>query len=156
MPLKAAQKLFSRSGSLDQIDIIATAEDAKGGRLETLKAAVQDRLGDAYSVIFPASQGESVSQMLTGYQMGLSFFSVIALFVGAFLIYNTFSMTVAERTREIGMLRTVGMTQGQVMRQILLEAVILALLGCGLGLLAGIALSRGLMLTMEVMVAQEV
>jgi len=156
VPLGAAQKLFSWAGSLDQIDIVATAENATGGQLDVLKAAVQDRLGDAYSVTFPATQGESVSQMLTGYQMGLNFFSVIALFVGAFLIYNTFSMTVAERTREIGMLRTVGMTQRQVMRQILLEALILAVAGCALGLLAGIVLSRGLTLMMEVMIAQKV
>ncbi|NIV39446.1 MAG: FtsX-like permease family protein, partial [Anaerolineae bacterium] len=67
--------------------------------------------------------------MLDVYQTGLGFFSVIAIFVGTFLIYNAFSMTVVERTREIGMLRAVGMTRGQVIGQILTEAGILGIIG---------------------------
>ncbi|MCK7530802.1 MAG: ABC transporter permease [Marinilabiliales bacterium] len=55
-----------------------------------------------------------MTQMLQNYQIGLNFMSGIALFVGAFLIYNAFAMTVVERTREFGMLRTIGMTRGQV------------------------------------------
>ncbi|MGD8965973.1 MAG: FtsX-like permease family protein, partial [Anaerolineae bacterium] len=114
------------------------------------------RLGDEYRVIYPATQGRRVTQMLDVYQMGLQFFSVIALFVGAFLIYNAFSMTVVERTREIGMLRTLGMTKRQVMRQILTEASILGILGSALGVGAGIMLSRGLIRATELLLAQEV
>lgn len=156
MPLRAAQKIFNRSGSLDQIDIVATPQAANGAELDALKASLQNKLGREYSVIYPATQGKRVTQMLNTYQIGLSFFSVIALFVGAFLIYNAFSMTVVERTREIGMLRTIGMTQTQVMQQILMEAGILGFIGAGLGVGAGILLSQGLIRGSELLVGQAV
>jgi putative ABC transport system permease protein len=156
LPLEAAQKIFSRVGDLDQIDILATPESASGAALDDLKATLQDRLGSNYSVLYPAAQGKRVIQMLDVYQTGLGFFSVIALFVGTFLIYNAFSMTVVERTREIGMLRAVGMTRGQVTRQILTEAGILGIIGATVGVGAGILLSSGLIRAMELVLAQEV
>jgi putative ABC transport system permease protein len=107
-------------------------------------------------VIYPATQGERVTQMLAVYQLGLDFFAVIAIFVGAFLIYNAFSMTVVERTREIGMLRTIGMTRRQVMSQILAEATILGVVGAVLGIGAGVLLAQGLIRGMELLLAQEV
>jgi putative ABC transport system permease protein len=156
VPLRAAQEIFSRVGDLDQIDIVATPQAASGAELDKLKEALHERLGDEFTVTYPAMQGKRVIQMLDVYQMGLNFFSAIALFVGAFLIYNAFSMTVVERTREIGMLRAVGMTQRQVMRQILTEAGILGTVGSALGVGAGILLSHGLIRMMEFLLAQEV
>lgn len=155
MPLHAAQELFGRQGEVDQIEIVATPEAASGNGLDVLKQGLQERLGNGYSVIYPATQGRRVTQMLNTYQLGLGFFSMIALFVGAFLIYNAFSMTVMERTREIGMLRTIGMTRGQVMRQILAEALLLGILGAVLGVLLGIVLAQGLIQLMETLVGQE-
>ena len=156
MPLGAAQELFSRAGDLDQIDIVATEQYGSSDGLERLREAVQEKLGTRYSVTYPATQGERVSQMLTVYTMGLSMFSVIAVFVGAFLIYNAFSMTIVERTREIGMMRTIGMTREQVMSQILAEAVILGIVGSGLGIAGGVLLAGGLIGAMELVIAQEV
>ncbi len=156
LPLGAAQEIFGRMGDLDQVDILAAGEVLAADGLDLLKATLQERLGDEYTVTYPATQGKRVTQMLGGYQMGLSFVSVIAIFVGAFLIYNAFWMTVAERTREIGMLRTVGMTQRQVMVQILTEASIVGAVGSALGIGAGILLSRGLIRVMELLLAQEV
>ncbi len=156
IPLRSAQEMFGRPGDLDQIDVVATPEMANAAGLDELKATIQDRLGDKYTVLYPATQGKRVTQMLDTYQTGLKLFSAVALFVGAFLIYNAFSMTVVERTREIGMLRTVGMTQRQVMQQILAEAGTLAILGSALGIAVGVFLSRGLIRIMELLLAQEV
>ncbi len=156
IPLQTAQALYSRAGELDQIDIVAAPEASSGQDLDRLQASIQERLGSDYSVIYPATQGRRVTQMLDTYQLGLNFFSVVALFVGGFLIYNAFSMTIVERTREIGMLRTLGMTRGQVMRQILSEASLVAVVGSALGVGAGILLARGLIRLMELLVAQEV
>jgi putative ABC transport system permease protein len=156
IPLETAQEVFFRGGDLDQIDVVARPEASAGPALETLKSTLQARLGLDYTVMYPAAQGERVSQMLSGYQMGLNMFSAIAIFVGGFLVYNAFSMTVVERTREIGMLRTLGMTRRQVLRQILTEAGIIGLAGSLLGIGAGILLSRGLISVMELVVAQEV
>jgi len=156
VPLGAAQRIFGRVGDLDQIDIIAEPEVSDSDGLDVLKATIQARLGDQYTVTFPAAQGERVSQMLDSYQIGLGSVSAITLFVGAFLIYNAFSMTVVERTREIGTMRTVGMTRGQVTWQILVEAALLGLLGSAFGVLLGILMSRGLIQVTELMLGQEV
>ncbi len=148
--IDTAQKLFDRSGELDQIDLIAEKTDKQS--LENLRSLVQSRLGSSYSVVFPASQGERQTQMLTNYQIGLNMMSGIALFVGAFLIYNAFAMTVLERTREFGMLRTIGMTRQQIIGQMLIEALIIGLVGTSLGIGLGIVLSRGLAQLMSSMI----
>ena len=82
---------------------------------------------------------------------GLGFLSVallgfagIALFVGSFIIWNTFSMQVAQRTRELALLRAIGATRRQVMRAILAEALVLGLVASALGVVLGLALARGL------------
>ncbi len=144
IPIRTAQKLFNRSGMIDQVDILASEDRKSSAALEALKADLQTTLGEDYSVVFPASQGKRMTQMLNSYQIGLNFLSGMALFVGAFLIYNAFSMTVVERTREFGMLRTVGMTRRQVMLQVLVEALVLGILGSGLGVGLGIFMAGGL------------
>ncbi len=156
IPLGAAQDIFERIGELDQIDIVVQPGRDNTVSLEQLKAELRSTLGEKYTVAFPASQSKRMTQMLDTYQLGLSFFSVVALFVGTFLIYNVFSMTVAERTREIGLLRAVGMTRRQIMRQIMTEAVILGLLGSVIGILFGLLLSWGLIRAMEYLLSQEV
>ncbi len=74
----------------------------------------------------------------------LLIFAYVALFVGAFIIFNTFAITVAQRTREFGLLRTLGATRGQLLRSVLAEGVLLGVLGSLLGLLAGLAVAPGL------------
>ena len=71
-------------------------------------------------------------------------FAWIALFVGAFTIFNTFSITVAQRTREFGMLRTLGATRRQVLTSVLIEALAIGAIGAGIGIVAGIGVSDGL------------
>jgi putative ABC transport system permease protein len=154
MPIRAAQEIFQRAGNLDQIDIIVSDSERSTVGLEALREEIGNRLGDRYSVNFPASQGERVAQMTAVTSMGISMFGTIALFVGAFLIYNAFSMTVVERTREIGMMRTIGMTRDQVTRQILIEAVILGVTGSVLGIGFGVLLARGLILAMSLGLGQ--
>lgn len=155
VPLRTAQRLFYRDGELDQIDLVVNSELTGAEELETLKNNLQAFLGRKYSVIYPASQGRRMTDMLTNYQIGLNFLSGMALFVGAFLIFNSFQMTVVERTREFGMLRTVGMTRSQVTRQVLLEAGLLGVIGSILGLGLGIMLSRGLTSLMESLLGQD-
>jgi putative ABC transport system permease protein len=155
LPLKTAQKIFDQPQTLSHIDIISTYPDGSGDALERLKGELQSVLGPEITIINPASQGERAKQMLGSYQIGLNFLSAMALFVGAFLIYNAFSMTVVERTREIGMLRTVGMTRGQVSRLVLAEAAILGVVGAALGVGLGIVLARGIATIYELLLEQE-
>ena len=157
VPIAAAQAAFGLGSNLTQIDVIvepAIAESPR--RLEELKSQLAGALGPRYQVLYPAARGAVVSKMLASYQLGLSFFSAVALFVGAFLIYNTFTMTVVERTREIGMLRTLGMTRFQITLLVLAEAALLGSIGAALGVAFGILLSRGLMRSMGAITATEI
>lgn len=155
IPLRSAQELFNRTGELDQVDVLTTNPSPSRAELEILKDNLQTRLGRELSVTYPSSQGERMTQMLQNYQIGLNFMSGIALFVGAFLIYNAFAMTVVERTREFGMLRTIGMTRGQVTGLILLEAGVLGVFGSAAGVGLGMLLARGLTNLMGVILNQE-
>ena len=153
--LENAQKYYHRENELDQIDILVDGSFKKAQALESLRAILQERLGADLSVIYPASQGKRMTQMLGSYQIGLNFLSGMALFVGAFLIFNAYSMTVVERTREYGMLRTIGMTRAQVTRQVLGEAVVLGLVASGLGVGLGVLMARSLTRLMETLLNQD-
>ncbi len=156
-PLAVVQDLFGRGGELDSIDVVTTPLVANSpADLSQLKERLADRLGDDYEVAYPASRGQLVTDMLSTYQNGLSFFSVIAIFVGAFLIYNAFSMTVLERTRELGMLRALGMTRAQVLGLVLAEAGVLAVIGSIVGLGTGVLLARGLIWMLGGVIAQDI
>jgi putative ABC transport system permease protein len=154
IPLRLAQNLFDRNNKLDRIDIVAAPGFDKVETLDILRESLQTDLGNAYSVIYPSSQGKRMTQMLNSYQIGLNFMSGMALFVGAFLIYNAFSMSVIERTREFGMLRTIGTTRTQVIILVLAEALLLGLIGSGLGVGLGLLMAFGLARLMEMMLGQ--
>jgi putative ABC transport system permease protein len=144
LPIHAAQKIFDRQERPDQLDIVAAADYESPQALEGLRGSLQARLGGDVTVTFPAEQGKRTAQMLSSYQIGLNLLGGMALFVGAFLIYNAFSMSVVERTREIGFQRTLGMTRGQVFRQVLVEAALLGGFGALLGIGLGLAMAFGL------------
>lgn len=143
VPIEAAQKMINRIGEYDQIDLVLKEREQER-ELEEIRSNIQAQLGEDYAVTFPAGQGQRMTQMLSNYQIGLNMLSMIALFVGAFLIYNSFAMTVVERTREFGMLRTVGMTSKQIVGLVILEALTLGILGSGFGVLLGVFGARGL------------
>ena len=155
IPLETARGLFNRSNDLDQIDIVPINPNPSTDELSQLRVSLQQQLGDDFAVTYPSGQGERMTQMLQNYQIGLNFMSGIALFVGAFLIYNAFAMTVVERTREFGMLRTIGMTRRQVISQVLVEAAFLGIFGSALGVGLGILLAQGLTRLMETLMSQE-
>jgi len=95
-------------------------------------------------VNYPAARGKLAEQMMARYAQGTDLASTMALFVGAFLIYNTFSMTVLERTRELGLLRALGATRGRVLRLLLAEALVMGALGSALGVCLGLGLAHSL------------
>lgn len=141
--LATVQELFDLGSGLHMLEIVvdpAVAKDSKA--LESLRQQMGQRLGDNYAVKYPASRGEAVANSLGTYQQGLNFFSVVSLFVGSFLIYNAFAMTVVERTREIGMFRAIGMTRRQIIALVLSEAVTLGFIGAALGVGFGLLLAR--------------
>ena len=156
VPIETLQTLFERGNELDQIDIVTSISGGNSQGLEAVKSELQNRVGEDFTVIYPASQGERATQMLYGYQIGLNFLSGMALFVGVFLIYNAFSMTVVERTRELGFLRTVGITRWQITLQVLAEAILLGMIGSFIGVAFGLLLARGLAQFLSLLLEQEI
>ncbi|MBI5880118.1 MAG: ABC transporter permease [Chloroflexi bacterium] len=143
--LRVLQDKFERGRNIDMLDVVvepalANSTDA----LKTVRRRIEDKLGTRFTVSYPASRGQLVAQLLETYQQGLAFFSAVALFVGAFLIYNVFNMNVVERTREIGMLRALGATRPQIMVLVMGEALLLGIGGTALGVGAGVAMASGL------------
>ncbi len=147
---EVADAVFARANRLDQIDIVVKPEIAdSAAALDTFKQALQAQLGDKCIVSLPTATGESISQAISGLNMGLGFVGAISLFVGMLLIYNTFQMTVAERTREIGMLRSLGATRRQILSLMMAEALFFGILGTALGIGGGLLLSLPLVQLMS-------
>lgn len=143
--LKVVQDQFGPKDKFDEIAIkVPTQISDRPNQLEALKNTIQQRIGAQGDVVYPEARGQIVGQMLATYQLGLSLFSIIAIFVGAYLVYNTFSMTVAERTREIGMLRAIGMSRKQTLLSVMGEALLISIVGSALGIPLGLVLARGL------------
>jgi putative ABC transport system permease protein len=157
VPLSVVQDLYSRQGEIDQIDVVVRPDVGNSTeKLAALKRALQADLGQKFLVNYPAQRGQIVSQQLATYQQGLSFFSMIALFVGGFLIYNAFTMTIVERTQEIGLLRALGTSRRQIVQLVLIEAGMLGVAGSILGVLFGLIMAQGLILILGTITATEI
>ncbi|MFS4097665.1 ABC transporter permease [Streptomyces sp. AF1A] len=141
----AQQTLVGRTGVYTDVNVTA----AKGVSDDQLKKNVAAALGRGYKVqtakeVADANQ-KSVESFLNVMKYAMLGFAGIAFLVGIFLIINTFSMLVAQRTREIGLMRAIGSSRGQVNRSVLVEALLLGVIGSVLGVGAGVGIAVGLM-----------
>ncbi|PJE95667.1 ABC transporter [Streptomyces carminius] len=139
-----AQKLFASPGHYSEI-ILA----AEGGVTQTeLKERVEEVLPRQAEAVtgdeLTAVQARTVESQMEGMRTGLLVFAGISLFVGSFIIANTFTMLVAQRTRELALLRAVGAGRRQVTRSVLIEALVVGTVAAAVGLLAGIGIGAGL------------
>lgn len=131
-----------------------SVDAAPGVSDPVLKRRITAELGsDAYDVKTAAEQAKSDVDQLGAFLDVIKYvmlgFAGIAVLVGVFLIVNTFSMLIAQRTRELGLLRALGADRRQVRRSVLTEALLLGLVGSTLGLAAGIGLALGLIRLMS-------
>ncbi|HEY7321349.1 MAG TPA: FtsX-like permease family protein [Candidatus Binatia bacterium] len=138
MDLPVAQQALGKEGKLDIVDL--TVES--GEKIEAVKERLTQRLKGSAEVERPRKRGEQIELLLTSFRVGLFFVSLIALFVGFFLIYNTVSVSVIQRKREIGTLRCLGMKRSELLRLIVVEALILALVGSLAGSVFGWLLAQ--------------
>lgn len=141
LTLPEVQALAGEPGKITDLDVQAQPGVAQ----VELKRRISAQVGRTVLVRTGAedSQQESkdLAQILGYLRTGLLVFGLVALLVGSFVIFNTFTMTVAQRTREFGMLRTIGASRRQILQAVVLEAVLIGLVGSVLGLLAGIGLA---------------
>ena len=145
MPITEARRLAGIASGYNQISVKATDRSQVG----RLKSQLQAKLGSGVDVRTPAGVSDQIQKQFQGLNVVLYFFSGIALFVGGFLILNSFSMTVLQRMRELGMLRTLGATRGMIVRSVMLEALAIGLVGSVIGLAFGAAMSVGLVALMK-------
>ncbi len=136
-------------GVLGKVGFDAIAVAAKDG-------VSQERLVDAIARTIPesaevrtgeeqaAQDGEGVGEFVSFIRYFLLAFGGIALFVGAFVIFNTLSITVAQRTKELATLRTLGASRRQVLRSVVLEGAVLGVVASAVGLGLGVLLAKGL------------
>jgi putative ABC transport system permease protein len=139
-PLSFGQEAFDKRGQISGISVGA----AEGVPVSELKERLDKNLGEGLQVERSETRTRQVSGQLQGFTIALLFFAGTSLFVGAFLVFNALSMTVLERTRELGMLRALGSTRAMIARSVILEAMLLGVLGSLLGVLFGYGMAKGL------------
>ena len=143
--LPTAQQVLNREGEFDEIDL--SAED--GVTPEQLRDRVRAVIDPKYEAItgeeYAQSQADAINDTL-GRFLGTALlaFAFVALLVGGFLIFNTFSIIVAQRTRELVLLRCLGASRRQVMGSVLLESVVVAIVASLVGLGLGVLIALGL------------
>ena len=142
--LPTAQRVFDMQGKLDEIAVAAKA----GVSDEQLAQALGDILPRNTQVRTADQQAQNdakdTNSFISFLRTFLLSFGGIALFVGAFVIANSLSITIAQRTRELATLRTVGASRRQVLKSIILEAIVVGVLASIVGLFLGLGLAKGL------------
>jgi putative ABC transport system permease protein len=141
---RTAQKLFKLEGRYTGISVAAkdgVSPQKLVSELRTLvPASTQVRTGAEQA----AKDEKNVAGFVKYIRYFLVGFGMVALFVGGFVIFNTLSITVAQRTRELATLRTLGASRRQVLRSVMLEAFVTGLVASAIGLLAGVGIAKGL------------
>ena len=141
--VETARSVLSKTG----FDAVAVAA-RDGVAQQTLIDSIQRVLPATAEVRTGAEQaaqdGEGVGEFVTFIRYFLLAFGGIALFVGAFVIFNTLSITVAQRTKELATLRTLGASRRQVLRSVVLEGLVLGVVASAIGLGLGVLLAKGL------------
>jgi putative ABC transport system permease protein len=142
--IPTAQTLVNKEGQLDAVQAAAQG----GVAPEELVTRIRQELGSSVTVRSGTEQADEDSDEVATFTSIIRYFLLsfagIALFVGAFVIFNTLSITVAQRTREFATLRTVGASRRQVLGSVILEALVIGLLASVIGLFAGLGLAVGL------------
>src|SRR4051794_38279559 len=146
--LPESQKLFNKGSKFNSI--LVGARD--GVSQAQLQSTLKNQLGSDITVQSARKQDRFTLDGLTSFVKFLRYilvaFGAISIFVGAFIIFNTLSITVAQRIRELAMLRTVGASRRQIMRSVIGEAAAMGFMGTVVGILAGFGIAKALQAVM--------
>jgi len=142
--LPTAQQVLDMAGTFNYIDVVTRPGTDKAAVQRAIAAALPPGVQVVTGQTVVREHTTSVDEALSFFNTALLVFAFISLFVGGFTIFNTFSIIVGQRTRELALLRIVGASRRQVFRSVLAEAAIVGLvssvIGIGLGVLAAIGL----------------
>jgi putative ABC transport system permease protein len=142
--LKDAQNLFGKLGKLDEIAVAAKAGTSDPQLIQQIREILPKNTQVKTASQQAASDAKGTNAFITFLQGFLLAFAGVALFVGSFVIANSLSITIAQRTREFATIRTLGGSRRQVLWSIVLEALVVGVLASVVGLFAGLGLAKGL------------
>jgi putative ABC transport system permease protein len=137
MDIGAAQWRFQQLGLLSRIEL----KLKHGVNHAAFKAELTKQLGDQYLVVEATDQETRIANMSRAYRVNLNMLALVALFTGAFLVFSTQALSVIRRRQQFAMLRVLGFTRRQLLRQIVLEGALLGMIGSLLGLGLGYAIA---------------
>ena len=147
--LQTAQYAFVLPNRINAVDLALAAGADHDGVGRDLESA----LGPAYRAGRPAQSTDILGSLEAGI-IGLNLFGVLTLFMGAFLVYNTFRTSVVERRRDVGMLRAIGATRRTVVSLVMIESIAQGIVGTALGLGLGYLFAAGGIAAMSAMMSQ--
>jgi len=142
--LPTAQRLFDKTGKLDEIALAAKPGVSDAKLLDEVRSVLPSNTQARSAAEQAKKDAQDTNQFISFLRGFLLAFAGIALFVGSFVIANSLSITIAQRTREFATLRTLGATRRQVLRAIVIEALVVGALASVTGLFVGLALAKGL------------
>ncbi len=133
MDIAQSQDLFDERGVIDDINVFLV----EGAELDPTVARLREALGERAAVTTPGEREEQADGLLSAFRLNLTALSLISLLVGLFLVYTSVQASLVRRRRELGVLRSMGATKGQVLRLLLSEAAAVGLVGTAVGLPVG-------------------
>lgn len=145
-----AQYIFDRGRNIDRIDLLNDPEIG----IDELAAKIRARIPPGIEVTPPTARGQGIEKAVSAMQIGMLIASFIALLVGIFIIFNTFSIAVNQRWKEIGILRAVGVERRNIQMMFLLESLIMGMIGSIIGIGLGYLLAIGAERLMSQVAAQ--
>ena len=140
----AAQAYLTHPGKIDAIKIVADPGVSETELVARISQVVPKGTEVLTGTEITKEDQAAVKQDMSFFNVFLMVFAIIALFVGSFIIYNSFSILVAQRTKEMALMRAIGASRKQVTRSVLMEAGVVGLIASAIGLAAGVGVAAGL------------
>jgi len=137
MDVYSAQLVFNRGRNFDRVDLVNSADVP----IETVQQRLRERLPGGVDVLRPEVRGEALENAVTAMRVGMLISSFVALLVCIYIIFNSFTIAVNQRWKEIGILRAVGVERRNIRRMFLAEALLMGVLGSLLGIAGGYCLA---------------
>jgi putative ABC transport system permease protein len=142
--LATAQQVLGRPGEFDAIVIASDPSVSGAALIREIEPVLPSTTEAVTGTQFANDNANNIKSGLQGFQTFLLVFGGVALFVGAFIIFNTFSMLIGQRIRELALFRAMGASRGQVIRSVLVEAIAIGAIGTTIGLAVGVGFAAGL------------
>ena len=139
MDIYSTQVVFGRGHNFDHIDLT----NAPGVSVDELQRRLRARLPAGIEVMRPEMKGQALENAVTAMRLGMMITSFIALLVGVYIIFNSFTIAVNQRWKEIGILRAVGVERGNINAMFLAEALLMGVIGSALGIVIGYYIAAG-------------